>query len=123
MFAKGIIYQIFSLLLLGVYAICLSPNSFHNHDHNHDHNHELYCENFFVKRLAEDIICSHSSHVQQLKVICKICNYFNGQETLVLKAISHQILLCYTLYTIPISEMLFLQENTNYLNKSPPFKV
>jgi len=121
MFAKGIIYQIFTLLLLGVYAICLSPNSFHNH--NHDHNHKLYCEDFFVKNLDEDTICSHTSHLKPSKVICEICNYFNGQETIVLKTISHQIAICYTLDNIPISEMLFLQDNTNYLNKSPPFKA
>ena len=119
----GVLNKILSVVLLVIYCITVSPYFlFHNHDHNHkDHNHELsHCE-YTLQKSNDTKNCSHQSHILNLKHKCHICDYVSFFDKVICaKALNFSIAFL-NIDILQISYCLLLDDNTIYLNKSPPY--
>ena len=114
--------KMFSVMLLVIYCITISPYFlFHNHDHNHDHNHELsHCE-YTLQKSNDTKNCSHQSRILNLKHKCHICDYVSYFDNAICaKALNFSIAFL-NIDILQISYYLLLDDNTIYLNKSPPY--
>ena len=103
----------------------LSILSSHNHnedDHHHHHHHSPIC-----KGLASNSLnisdCSHESHIISLKGSCVICDYFSNCKPAILVVSIKPALESVTVRKIQLFSSLYLTDETNTQNKSPPFII
>ena len=127
---KGFLNKILSMILLVIYCITISPyflfhnhtqnHDHHNHSHNHDHDESLHCEYIF-QNLDDTKNCSHQSHVLNLKQKCHICDYITCFDKAIHSSQLNFGIVFLNIDIIQIYYSLLLDDNTIYLNKSPPF--
>jgi len=129
MFLKGIFRQVISVLFLSIYCFSLSPISFIEDNLFEDnidcatsccehHSQVLYCENLFQD---SDIKCTHTSHVLSLEERCSVENYVITSDKGVLNDVYAQEFKLYNTNVIDKTEFIHLDDNSTYLNKSPPY--
>ena len=128
---NGVFNKILSVILLVIYCITISPYFlFHNHNHNHDHhhshnhednNHELSNCEYALQKANNTKNCSHQSRILNLKHKCHICDYVSYfDKAICSKALNFSIAFL-NIDILQISYCLLLDDNTIYLNKSPPY--
>ena len=123
---RGAFNKIFSVMLLVIYCITISPYFlFHYHDHNHEnhhiHNHELSDCEYTLQKLNDTKNCSHQSRILNLKHKCHICDYVSYFDNAICaKALNFSIAFL-NIDIFQISYCFLLDDNTIYLNKSPPY--
>tara|TARA_B100000214_G_scaffold274157_1_gene204285 strand:- start:285 stop:680 length:396 start_codon:yes stop_codon:yes gene_type:complete len=127
---KGVFNKILSVILLVIYCITISPyflfhnhdhHHSHNHDHHHSHNHELSNCEYALQKANNTKNCSHQSHILNLKHKCHICDYVSYfDKAICAKALNFSIAFL-NIDILQISYCLLLDDNTIYLNKSPPY--
>ena len=129
MFLKGTFRQVISVLFLSIYCFSLSPISFIEDNLFEDnidcatsccehHSQVLYCGNIFQD---SDIKCSHTSHVLSLEERCSVENYIITSDKVVLNNAFKSDFELYNTNVIYKTEFIYLDDNSTYLNKSPPY--
>ena len=115
---------IISVMTLAIYCFGLSPLFFshdHSHDHDHDHNNDSsYCESI-SQNLDSYLDCTHESHLKKVQEKCFLCDHSTFFDHLELNNVLEWTVQLSFIKNEQLSKSLYLQDSTNYSNKSPPF--
>lgn len=112
--------KLFSFILLFIYGISLAPSLiFHQHKESHNHNELSHCESSF-EILYNHVDCSHDNHYEDLQEDCFLCNHFAVYNHISYSHKKEYNDISLKLKTFQLCDRLYLQDVTNYCNKSPP---
>ena len=78
----------------------------------------MYCDNLFQD---SDKKCTHTSHVLSLEERCSVENYIINSDKVVLNNAFKNDFELYNTNVIYKTEFIYLDDNSTYLNKSPPY--
>jgi hypothetical protein len=112
-----------SVITLVIYCFGLSPIFIpHDHVHSHDNNNNdsAYCESI-SQNSDSHLDCKHEGHLQKEQEKCFLCDHSNFFDHFELRNVIVWTVQLPFIKNEQLVPSLYLQDPTNYSNKSPPF--